>query len=73
MDSRASVPTTPEARFALVVREVAVLLGPEVAAAYMDTRNFDLGGRKPNELLATEAGTRQVLAEISAQAHGGPL
>lgn len=73
MDAPATVPATPEERYALVALEVEAQLGPEVAATYMQTRNFALGGLMPTELVATEEGTRQVLAEISAHAGGGPL
>lgn len=64
---------TGELRYTLVVREVEARLGREVAATYMRTKNFALGGRTPYELVATEEGTRQVLAEISAHAGGGPF
>ena len=64
---------TVRERYRLAAREVEIRLGPEVAAAYMQTRNFALGGHSPAELVATEEGTRQVLAEISACADGGPL
>jgi hypothetical protein len=39
----------------------------------MQTKNFALGGLTPMQLVATEQGTRQVLAEISAHADDGPL
>lgn len=67
------VPLSPEQRYELVVREVEGLLGSEVAATYMLTRNFALGGRTPAELVATDEGTRRVLSEISAQSAGGPV
>ena len=73
MDTPATIPTTPEERNELVAREVEALLGPEVAVTYMWTRNFALGGLMPIDLLTTEEGMRQVLAEISAHAEGGPL
>ena len=69
----ASIPTTPDERYALVAREIEVQLGPETAATYMRTRNFALGGLMPSELLTTEEGMRQILAEISAHVEGGPL
>lgn len=39
-----AIPTTSAERIALVVREVETRLGPAVAATYMQTRNFALGG-----------------------------
>ena len=72
-----NVPTAIRAsqddRYRLVAREVEAQLGSDVAATYMTTRNFSLGGLTPTELVATEKGSLQVLAEISAQANGGPL
>ncbi|MDE2613479.1 MAG: DUF2384 domain-containing protein [Burkholderiales bacterium] len=65
-------PTLPD-RLAFVLREVEARLGSAVAATYMRTPNFALGGLTPTELLETEQGTRQVLAEVCAQAEGGPL
>lgn len=73
MDTPANIPATPEERYALVAHEIEVHLGPETAATYMRTRNFALGGLMPTDLLATEEGTRQVLAEISTHIEGGPL
>lgn len=73
MDDPATIPTTLGERYRLVACEVVVQIGPEVAATYMQTRNFALGGLVPTQLLATEEGTRQVLAEISAHADGGAL
>jgi hypothetical protein len=67
------LPKTVKERHALVQREVEALLGPGVAATYMQTKNYALGGLTPTELVATEQGTSQVLAEISAHAGGGPL
>lgn len=68
-----ALPRTARARCALVQREVELRLGPAVATTYMQTKNFALGGLTPMELVATEQGTRQVLAEISAHAGEGPL
>jgi hypothetical protein len=68
-----AIPATPEERYQLVVSEVEAHLGREVAATYMQTRNFALGGLVPAELVATDVGTRQVLAEVSIHAAGGPL
>ena len=73
MEKPASIPTKPEERYALVAREIEVQLGPETAAMYMRTRNFALRGLMPSELLTTEEGMRQVLAEMSAHVEGGPL
>lgn len=73
MQSLAAIPSTSAERFVLVVRAVEAQLGPAVAATYMQTRNFALGGLMPVELLASEEGTRQVLAEVSAHADSGPL
>lgn len=67
------LPKTVRERRTLVQREVEARLGPEVAATYMQTKNFALGGLTPSELVATRQGTSQVLAEISAHADGGPL
>ncbi len=68
-----ALPRTARARRALVRREVELRLGTAVATTYMQTKNFALGGLTPMELVATEQGTRQVLAEISAHADDGPL
>lgn len=73
MDTPVTIPIAPEERDALVAREIEAQLGPETSATYLRTRNFALGGLMPAELLTTEEGTRQVLAEISAHAEGGPL
>lgn len=73
MDDLTIIPKTQAERYRLVSREIELRLGPEVAATYMQTKNFALGGLVPRELLTTEEGTRQVLAEISAQADSGPL
>jgi len=73
MQTPANIPKTPDERCALVAREIEVQLGLEKAATYMRTRNFALGGLMPSELLTTEEGMRQVLAEISAHVEGGPL
>lgn len=67
------LPRTVRARRALVRREVELRLGPAVATTYLQTKNFALGGLTPMALVATEQGTRQVLAEISAHAGEGPL
>lgn len=72
-DARPDIPGTAKLRYRLVAREVEARLGPAVAALYMQTRNFGLGGRTPAELVSTVLGTRQILSEISAQAEGGPL
>lgn len=68
-----AVTGTLEERYKLVLREVEAQLGPEVAATFMTTRNFALGGRVPADLIVTEEGTRQVLSEISAHSAEGPL
>jgi hypothetical protein len=68
-----AIPASYGERYKLVTREVEAQLGPDVAATYLHTRNFSLGGLTPNELVTTEKGALQVLAEISAQANGGPL
>lgn len=65
--------TSAEQRYRFVVREVEARLGREVVASYVHTKNFGLGGLAPAQLVATEEGTRPVLAEISAQADGVPL
>jgi len=65
--------TPAEQRFRFVAREVEARLGREVAATYMHTKNFGLGGLTPAHLVATEEGTRQILAELSAHAESGPL
>lgn len=67
------LPKTVRERRKLVKREIEARLGPEVAATFMQTKNFALGGLTPNELVATEHGISQVLAEISAHAGEGPL
>ena len=73
LDSHQTIPSTSGQRYELVEREVAALLGREVAATYMQTRNFALGGLMPAVLVATEEGTRKVLSELSAHGAGGPL
>ena len=73
MNAPTAIPASQEERYKRVAREVEARLGPDVAATYMHTRNFGLGGLTPTELVATEKGALQVLAEISAQADGGPL
>jgi hypothetical protein len=67
------IPDSPEERFNFVVREVEAQLGPEVAATYMYTRNYALGGLRPAELVVSAEGARQVLGEVSAHADGGSL
>lgn len=64
--------TPAEQRYWLVAREVEARLGLEVAATYMHTKNFALGGLTPAQLVATEEGTQLVLTEVSAQADCGP-
>ena len=42
MDTPATIPPTPEKRYALAGREVEIQLDPEKAATYMQPRNFAL-------------------------------
>jgi putative toxin-antitoxin system antitoxin component (TIGR02293 family) len=45
----------------------------DAARQYLRTPNFALGGAAPRELLRTAEGEQIVLAEIQAQAEGGPV
>ena len=45
----------------------------EAARNYLRTPNFALGGAAPRDLLKTAEGEQVVLAEIQAQAEGGPV
>lgn len=45
----------------------------DAARQYLRTPNFALGGAVPRELLRTAEGEQIVLAEIQAQADGGPV
>jgi len=45
----------------------------EAARQYLRTPNFALGGVAPRDLLRTSEGEQIVLAEIQAQAEGGPV
>ena len=45
----------------------------DAARQYLRTPNFALGGAAPRDLLRTAEGEQIVLAEIQAQAEGGPV
>jgi uncharacterized protein (DUF2384 family) len=45
----------------------------DAARQYLRTPNFALAGAAPRELLRTAEGEQIVLAEIQAQAEGGPV
>jgi uncharacterized protein (DUF2384 family) len=52
----------------------AELMGSaEEGSLYLRTPNFALGGGTPLELLTTAKGEQLVLAELQAQADGGPV
>ena len=67
-----------EGEIALRIGRVLSLAGEalgslEAARQYLRTPNFALGGAAPRDLLRTAEGEQIVLAEIQAQAEGGPV
>jgi putative toxin-antitoxin system antitoxin component (TIGR02293 family) len=67
-----------EGEIALRIGRVLTLAGDalgslDAARQYLRTPNFALGGAAPRELLRTAEGEQIVLAEIQAQAEGGPV
>ena len=67
-----------EGEIALRIGRVLTIAGDalgslEAARQYLRTPNFALGGAAPRELLGTAEGEQIVLAEIQAQAEGGPV
>ena len=67
-----------EGEIALRIGRVLTLAGEtlgslDAARQYLRTPNFALGGAAPRDLLRTAEGEQIVLAEIQAQAEGGPV
>jgi putative toxin-antitoxin system antitoxin component (TIGR02293 family) len=67
-----------EGEIALRIGRVLTMAGDalgslDAARQYLRTPNFALGGAAPRELLRTAEGEQIVLAEIQAQAQGGPV
>lgn len=67
-----------EGEIALRIGRVLTLAGDalgslDAARQYLRTPNFALGGVAPRDLLRTAEGEQIVLAEIQAQAEGGPV
>ncbi len=61
-------------RLARVATQAAELFGSaEAGRKYLRTPNFALGGATPLDLLRTGQGEQLVLAELQAQAAGGPV
>ncbi len=61
-------------RLARVATQAAELFGSaEAGRKYLRTPNFALGGATPLDLLRTAQGEHLVLAELQAQAAGGPV
>jgi len=61
-------------RLARVATQAAELFGSaDAGRKYLRTPNFALGGATPLELLRTGQGEQLVLAELQAQAAGGPV
>ncbi len=70
--------TPAESEMALRIGRTLAMAGRvlgslEAARAYLRTGNFALGGAVPRDLLRTAAGEQVVLAELQAQADGGPV
>ncbi len=67
-----------EGEIALRIGRVLTIAGDalgslDTARQYLRTPNFALGGVAPRDLLRTAEGEQIVLAEIQAQAEGGPV
>jgi uncharacterized protein (DUF2384 family) len=61
-------------RLSRIAVMAAELMGSaEEGRRYLRTRNFALGGATPLDLLRTAEGEQLVLAELQAQADGGPV
>jgi len=61
-------------RLSRIAVMAAELMGSaEAGRRYLRTHNFALGGATPLELLRTAEGEQLVLAELQAQADGGPV
>ena len=72
-EAPASMPPAGEDCYQIVFVEALRLLGADEGAKFMTTRNFALGGQTPAQLARTDEGARQVLNELVAHEHGGPL
>ena len=75
LDSNLSSSQSEQAlRLGRIAVMAAELIGSaEEGRRYLRTPNFALGGATPLELLKTAEGEQLVLAELQAQADGGPV